>query len=292
MKVEINMIARIIAIVLFGSLLPVRTAAATVPAQPNAASGTAARPEPLLVIASCAPDDEFIKLAAQTYARNHPSVRLRVSRMPLPEAAEKLVHGQVDLMLTAAAIPARPQHCILELHKNYLAAVNPINVLENISLARLKKIAMGTITNWEELGGPSLPVKYLGYRNQAAEGRVLAILLHGTPNPEKMFLATTSGREIAAIIATESGAIGIFPQEYRTDGIKVLKVNGVPPPSPLNADSEYPLTVRYYVAATARPSAPAQDFIAFLHRDEAAKIYHYLSLNRPNHQPDQSNESK
>ena len=249
---------------------------------PRPAMTTPPETLPRIVIATCAPNDEFIKLAAQTYAQDHPLLRLRITKMPLSEAAAKLARGEVDLMLTASAVPARPANCILELHKIYVAAVNPNNILENISLSRLKKIHLGALTGWQELGGPTQPVKRLGYNENAAEGKLLDLLLNGKPTTDKTFLTSDTGREIAAVIAMDSNAVGIFPLEYRTNGVKILKVDGLLPNLERPGTSKYPLVARFYVATGTKLSDHARKFAAFLQSSEAAKIYLFLSLLNPN----------
>ncbi len=234
---------------------------------------------PVINIVTCTPGDEFIKLAAQSYAQAHPDLRLRVRKGQLATAAGELAKSRIDLLLTVSLTPARPDNCVMELHKIYVAAVNPDNALENISLSRLKKIYTGGFMMWNELGGPKLPISLLGYDEESSEGRLLDVMLAGRLGDGKGVVRFGSGREIASVIATDSNAIGIFPYEYRTNGIKVLKVDSCLPAPDKPESSKYPLVARFYVSAAPKLSPQARKFIDFLKSQDAEKIYLYLSLN-------------
>lgn len=107
-------------------------------------------------------------------------------------------------------------------------AVNPKNGVENITLADIKKIYTGEITNWKELGGIDAPVVVVA-REDGSGTRSAFEELVGFDAAELVPDATISDGNgaVKTTVAGNPNAIGYISFEVLDDTVKALKVEEV-----------------------------------------------------------------
>jgi phosphate transport system substrate-binding protein len=90
-------------------------------------------------------------------------------------------------------------------------AINPKNPVRNVSVAQIRKILTGEITNWKALGGTDTPIRVVIVRGgggvpTAVEGE----LLEGKPiSATEHAIYVQSGQHVMAVVGQEPGALGL-----------------------------------------------------------------------------------
>jgi phosphate transport system substrate-binding protein len=88
--------------------------------------------------------------------------------------------------------------------------VHPSNPLKTLSLATVKKILLGEMRNWKDVGGPDLPIRVVATQNGG--GTVIAVrtqVLAGAEIAAPDAVRLESARHVLKVIEQETGAFGI-----------------------------------------------------------------------------------
>ncbi len=141
--------------------------------------------------------------------------------------------------------------------------VNKGNAISQISAEDLKKIYVGEIKRWDQLGGGGTIVII---SRDAASGTFEAfneLALHGAKLTDAA-LMLASNLEVARTVAQTPGAIGYVGLGYVSDDIKALKVDGIlPSPETIN-NGTYALARPIFMYTDGKPKGLAGKYFDFV----------------------------
>jgi phosphate transport system substrate-binding protein len=140
--------------------------------------------------------------------------------------------------------------------------VNKDNPVNSISMEDLRKVYLGEITNWSQLGGPDMPIKLFARKGKiSGVGRTARKLLFG--NYEQEFAATEffkSSGPLEKQIEVDVAAMGITGvSSARKRKVKIIDLNGKSPSYDNVAGGEYLLYRPLYLAFN--PKGPNADIV-------------------------------
>ncbi len=153
---------------------------------------------------------------------------------------------------------------------------HPDNPVENISLADLKKIYDGKITNWKNVGGPDKRIVLVTRTGKySGVGHMFRRLIFN--DPEYTFKARSlkvksSGpleKKIEKTV-TALGVTGISSAKKRK--IKYLSIDGISPDKENIASGKYPLWRPLYIAINKNPPDKSRKVIDFILSQEGQDI--------------------
>ena len=160
-----------------------------------------------------------------------------------------------------------------------IAAVNPDNPVQILSLDQLGLIFEGRISNWAQLGGASAPITL--YRREETADSVAAFAQSAMAPGEHEFLNTAtilgSDAEVSDAVAADANGIGIstYAQERNAVAVTLRSVCGelFSPSEFAIKTEEYPLTQRLYLY-TAKSGLPdiAGELLAFVASPTAQSV--------------------
>jgi phosphate transport system substrate-binding protein len=149
--------------------------------------------------------------------------------------------------------------------------VHKDNQVNEISIADLKKIYTGKMTNWKDLGGKG---NIVAISRDVASGTYEVFnekVLSGAKLTEGA-LMLASNLEIVRAVEQTPNAIGYVGIGYISDKVKVLKVNGITPSEESVKNGIYPLARSLYMYTNGAPKGLAKSFIDFILSTEGQKI--------------------
>ena len=186
----------------------------------------------------------------------------------LAYAAEK----QVELMVTPVV------------SEGFVFLVNKSNPVESLTLAQIRDIYAGRITNWQEVGGDDEPI--LAFQRPENSGSQTGMLdlvmgegeLMAAPT-EQVVAEMGALIDVVAAYDNAKNAIGYSYYYYATDmwlneDVKLLAVEGVAPNKETIADGTYPITTAYYAVTRSdlRPDDSAQVLLDWLLSSEGQQV--------------------
>jgi phosphate transport system substrate-binding protein len=154
--------------------------------------------------------------------------------------------------------------------------VNPVNPISTLTVEQVHGIFTGSISNWSELGGTSIPIKLVITRSKGGPFDTFdALVLDGAHLGSGAQFAQ-DGQAVSAAVAADAAAIG-FTRVADVGRAKVLAISSAGTPFKPDRNTigreDYPLSRRLYLyTGTSARSSPTAKFVAFVQSDAGQKI--------------------
>ncbi len=113
-----------------------------------------------------------------------------------------------ELRKVAPAMPCERLHAFEIMATRIAIGVNPANPVRQATMADIKRILLGEITNWKELGGPDLPIRVALAGGGGIEAVVRFELLDGRPLAAPNVLNVNSPEQLIPAIEQFPDVVG------------------------------------------------------------------------------------
>ena len=222
------------------------------------------------------------QLCAEKFMDQHPDVNISVRGGGSGVGIAALIDGTCDIALASRPMKTKELKSARGKGINPLATViakdgiaiivHPSNPLSEITLAQLKDIYIGKISNWKDVGGK--PGKIVVISRDVASGTFEVfkkIVLKGAKTrADALMLA--SNKAVATTVEKTPGAIGYVGLGYISSKVKALAVDGVEPTKETVVSGKYKLARPLYLYTDGKPTGLAKEFIDFVLSPEGQKI--------------------
>ncbi|MCA5013278.1 MULTISPECIES: phosphate ABC transporter substrate-binding protein PstS [unclassified Enterococcus] len=156
-------------------------------------------------------------------------------------------------------------------HRVAVVGITPIvnkNVgVSDISLENLRKIFLGEIKNWKEVGGKDLPIVML---NRAAGSGTRATFEKWVLDGKTAIQAQEqdSSGMVRSIVADTPGAISYTAFSYVNDEVSTLSIDGVKPTDENVTTNQWIVWSYEHMYTLGEPKELTKEFLAFMLSDE------------------------
>ena len=218
-------------------------------------------------VASAAEATRIVEREREAFERLYPQAGIHVTTRPSGEGIRALFAAECDLAVISRELEPEERAAAarggLELEgyrfaKDAVVVIaNRGNPVENVALDELKRIYLGRVRNWSELGGPDRPIEpvFPDPKSDLAEFFVQQVM-NGEPVQTRVAVVDDDSTAVAEVEA-RPGGIGFVSLAWADRGAKTLRVSsltGLPYWKPdLEAvyQGDYPLTraLSFYVRA-------------------------------------------
>ena len=184
--------------------------------------------------------------------------------------------GEADVLQSegAAVLPRRVLFPVAV--EAIVVYVNSSNPVKELSLGQLRRVFMGEITNWKELGGPDLTIHL--YAGESTTGTLAffqqAVLHDEEPYP---FVGKSNTKALLEVIATDRAAIG-YGSLDENPSTKSLPIKAgatslaVAATIPNIRSLRYPLTRHIYWSVPSIASQATREFCAWVLSSEGQLV--------------------
>lgn len=151
--------------------------------------------------------------------------------------------------------------------------VNNDVAIDDISLEDLKKIFMGEVTNWSEVGGNDEEIVVINRASGSGTRATFeAAVLGGDKVPDSFTPQEQDSSGTAAkMVASTPGAISYLAFSYFDSSFKALKVDGVEPNATNVEDNSWTIWAYEHMYTAADADEATQAFIDYMMSDEVQK---------------------
>lgn len=200
-------------------------------------------------------------------------IPVEVDVVPSAAAVLRLANGVSDLAATAEGLHQRfKAEGMLEFpfcRDALVVITHTRNPVESLSEDQLRNVFSGVITNWEQVGGPHLPIRVISPdRDTAAHRMFSGMIMRGVDI--KYFLSTARSTDAALVTRMFTGAVSFVNQgalHRKSDAAHVVKVDGRGP-----GDPGYPYYEVFSLVTRGKPAGPVKEFVDFAFSEEARRI--------------------
>jgi phosphate transport system substrate-binding protein len=250
----------------------------------------------LPLVASAAPvtikgSDTMVILGqrwAEDYMHKNPNNPIQVTGGGSGTGISALINGTTDICQASRAMKPAEKSKLRDRYnttgveipvaRDGLAVyVHSSSPLTEITMAQLKDIFTGKLTNWKDVGGPDNKIivysrenssgTYVFFKDHVLEGRDFS--------PRAQTMPGTAS--VVNAVSKEKFGIGYGGAAY-AKGIKILKVKkdagaaGVAPDLKTVTDGSYPLARPLFFYLRNKPSGDIKTFVDFVLSDEGQKV--------------------
>lgn len=150
--------------------------------------------------------------------------------------------------------------------------VNPSNKVTDLSLAQLKDIYEGKITNWKDLGGANEKIVIVSRDSSSGTFEVWGeIVMEGDRVSPRALTVASNGAAVQTVAKTK-GAIGYIGLAYMDKGLKQVKVNGVTGSEATTQSGQYQISRPLFLFTNSWPEGLAKDFINYMFSAKGQKL--------------------
>lgn len=139
--------------------------------------------------------------------------------------------------------------------------------IQDISIDDLKKIFLGEITNWKELGGADLSIVLLNRASGSGTRSTFEkwVLDGETAIPSQ---EQDSTGMVRTIVSDTPGAISYVAFSYVSDDVQVLSIDGVAPTDENVTTNEWKIWAYEHMYTKGEPQGLTKEFLAYMLSDE------------------------
>jgi phosphate transport system substrate-binding protein len=151
--------------------------------------------------------------------------------------------------------------------------VNPANGVKEVTMAQLKAIYDGSITNWKQLGGKNENIVVISRDTSSGTYEIWNEKVMKKTDVKKDALLQASNGAIVSAVAGNPRAIGYIGYGYLDSSVKALNVDKVEGTIENGKSGKYPISRKLYMYVDEnKVSADTQKYIDYVLGDEGQKL--------------------
>ncbi|TPW15891.1 MAG: phosphate transport system substrate-binding protein, partial [bacterium] len=225
---------------------------------------------------------------AERYMTTHPGAMLQVTGGGSGTGIAALINGSTDICQASRPMKMEEKKKLRERYQTMGVEIpvardglsvylNESNPLKEITLAQLKAIYTGQVTNWKELGGADAPI--VVYSRENSSGTYVFFKDHvlGGADFAPMVQTLPGTAAVVNAVAKDPRGIGYGGVAY-AKGIRIPALKhdaaspGVVPSEGTVRDGSYPLSRDLYFYTRNKPDGAIKEFIDWVLSPEGQKL--------------------
>ena len=219
---------------------------------------------------------------AEVFMDNNPEINISVRGGGSSVGIAAIMAGTVDIGNASRHIKAKELASAREKginpYENVVAndgiviVIHKDNNVKDLTLEQIKGIYTGDISNWKEIGGPSLPIVVISRDVSSGTFEVFNKIVLNNAKCIDSALMLASNNAVVSTIATTPGAIGYAGLGYLNDTVNAVKINRVMPSKKTIQNGSYPIARTLHMYTNGAPKGLAKRYIDFILSAEGQKI--------------------
>jgi phosphate transport system substrate-binding protein len=188
---------------------------------------------------------------AEYFKSINPKLEITVKKTGSGDGAAALIDGRCDVATMSRFM--KPEEFTKAVTNNVFpvawtiamdgvcVVVHPSNPVKGLTSDQVRDIYTGKITNWSQVGGPSLPIVVISRDTSSGTYETFETLIMKKQPMAAGVEYVNANPQAQARVKTTAGAIGYVGLGF-LEGVKALQIDGVMPTKQTVANGTYPLT--------------------------------------------------
>jgi phosphate transport system substrate-binding protein len=222
------------------------------------------------------------QLAVEAYMKANPDVSISLSGGGSSNGIKAIIDSSTDIANASRFIKDKEVKLAGEkgvypvpfavAYDSIIPVVHPSNPISEISLAQLKDIYMGKITNFKEIGGPDLKIVICSRDTSSGtyETWENKVMKKERVIPSAQVMASNGA--IVQAVSNNKYAIGYIGIGYVNDSVKALKVDGIVGTKETTLNGSFPISRPLFMFTNGWPKGDTLNFVNYmLHPEKGQK---------------------
>jgi phosphate transport system substrate-binding protein len=225
----------------------------------------------------------IMQKAVEAFMAQNKGVNISISASGSGDGAKALIDGTTPLAMMSREMKEseikqakekgiNPKQ-ILIAYDCLTPVVNSSSALKNITLAQLKDIYTGKVTDWKDLGGAAGPISVV---SRDSSSGTFEYWNEHVLKKERVYARAqmqASNGAVAQVVSKQKSAIGYVGLAYaHAPGLKALTVEGVAGSVDNTLNGTYPISRGLYLYTNGEPTGDVAKLVNFILSDAGQKI--------------------
>jgi phosphate transport system substrate-binding protein len=158
--------------------------------------------------------------------------------------------------------------------------IHPSNPVDNLTIAQVRDIFSGKITNWKDLGWKDGKITAVVREESSGTREAFMKLVMDKAKVTRKAISQDSNGAIKELVRADPHSIGFMSLGLVTRELKAVKIDGVPATNEGVLAGKYPLVRPFLFVTKGDPNDRARKFIEFVLSDEGQKMLETEGLVR------------
>ncbi len=191
------------------------------------------------------------KAFAEYYMAAHPEVNVTVSESGSGNGAKGILNGTCDIgdmsrpMKNSEFKACSDNGVVPVAHVVALDGlpilVHPSNPVQDLTIEQIRKIYIGEITNWKDVGGADAPIVFISRDTNSGTYETFETMVMNKQKIHESCEYVGSNGAVRQRVQSTPNAIGYAGLGFVDKTVKALKVNGIYPSQETVQTGEYPI---------------------------------------------------
>ncbi len=203
---------------------------------------------------------------AEIYMEDNPVISIAVMGGSSSVGVQQAASGTVDIGTCSRELVESEKGAVVEniLAKDGVALVlHPSNPVSDLSLEQIRAIYTGSITNWNEVGGPDRQIHVVAREEGSGTREAFQLLVMNYQLITSSAILQTSNGSMRVTVAGDEYSIGFLSFGYIDDTIKAISVGGIAPTVANAKNESYPIVRPLLLLTKSQPKGIVKDFIDY-----------------------------
>ncbi|MBO0721585.1 MAG: PstS family phosphate ABC transporter substrate-binding protein [Blastocatellia bacterium] len=222
--------------------------------------------------------------AVEVFNKRHPNVKISISGTGSGDGIKALIDSTTNIAMSsreikssetqqAAAKNVQPKEHIIAFD-GIVPIVNPKNSITNITLAQLRDIYTGKITNWKDVGGTPGNIVVISRDSSSGTFEAWGELVLNKERVTPAAQLQASNGAVAETVAKTPNALGYVGIGYAegNSSVKGLSVEGIKASADTVINKTYKISRPLYMFTNGEPKGATAQFIAFMLSPEGQQV--------------------
>lgn len=227
---------------------------------------------------------------AEKYMAAHPDVTIQVTGGGSGVGISALINGTTDICNSSRPMKMSERDKLkirfgslgveIKSARDGLSVyVNDASPVSELSLAQIKKIYTGEITNWQEVGGPNAKMIVYGRENSSGTYVYFRDFVLGGKDYTPLMQSMPGTAAVVNAVAKDKMGIGYGGAAY-AKGVRFVKVKkdenspAYEPTAENVKNGSYPISRYLYMYTCSKPTGAMKDYIDWILSDEGQSVVH------------------
>jgi len=226
----------------------------------------------------------IIDAFVEAFQQSNPDLKFSVKKTGSGDGATALIEGRCEIAamsrfmkseeytkaVAAGKMPVPFTICL----DSVCLIVHPSNSVRSLTKDQVKKIYTGELTNWQQVGGPNLPIIAISRDTASGTYEVFHELTMDKAQLGSRIELATSNPQIFTRVSTTQGAIGYVGLGFVTKGVEAVRYENVMPSKTTITNGTYKLSRPLFLFTDGYPAlaSPLLRFCNFFLTEEGHEI--------------------
>ena len=231
-------------------------------------------PRAAVILAGSTSVQPFAEILAEDYMKLNAGVSIDVQGGGSAAGIMAASSGTADIGMSSRALSGDELNLwSVQIARDGLALiVNPKNTLTSLTLAQVRDIYAGTITNWNQVGVAGGKIHVVAREDGSGTRAAFESMIMGKTFITDRAIIQDSNGAVRQVVADDPFAVGFISLGLVNSAVKALELDGVAATRDNVVNGSYGLSRPFLFVARSEPVGQARQFVDFVLSDAGRKI--------------------